>query len=183
MAEKTKPIPKPADVIRRRRADRIIAQGYVSLLLRCIVLAIVVAVMLTQVFLITQVSGNGMYPALEDGDLILAYRLQADYMKNDVVVYRAEGQLQTGRILGRGGDVITMDESGNLRVNGTTQGGEILYPTYPREGQEYPYVVPEGHVYILGDYRTQTKDSRDFGPIPEGALEGKVITLMRRRGI
>ena len=183
MAKKPTTIPKPGDVIRRRRMNLLVSQSYLSLLLRCILLAAVIFVMLNHVFLITQMKGNGMYPALEDGDLILAYRLQKEYTKNDVVVYQAEGQLQLGRILGRGGDVISMDDSGSLRVNGTTQGGEILYPTYPREGAEYPYVVPEGHFYLMGDYRTQTKDSRDFGPIPEDALQGKVITLLRRRGI
>lgn len=183
MAKKMKTVPKALEVIHRRRTDYLIGQGYLSLLLRGMVLASVVFVLMTNVFLITQVSGNGMYPALEDGDLILAYRLQRVYIKNDVVVYRAEGKTRMGRILGRGGDVITMDDSGSLRVNGTTQGGEILYPTYPKAGTEYPYVVPEGHVYILGDYRTQTQDSRDFGPISESALLGKVITLLRRRGI
>ena len=183
MTQKSKPIPKPLDVIRKRRADLLIDQGYRSLLVRCILLAIVLYVLLSQVFIVTQVSGNGMYPALEDGDLILAYRIQEDYGKNDVVVYEANGKQQVGRIMGRGGDVISMDDSGTLRVNGTTQGGEILFPTYAREGAQFPYTVPEGQYYILGDYRTQAKDSRDFGPITEHALQGKVITLLRRRGI
>lgn len=47
----------------------------------------------------------------------------------------------------------------------------------------YPYTVPEGHVFILGDYRTQTEDSRDHGPIPMEDVEAKVITILRRQGI
>ena len=82
-------------------------------------------VLVTQVFLSTQVSGNGMFPAIEDGDLILAYRMQTDYAKNDVVVYEHDGKVTTARILGREGDVMNMDDSGNLQVNGTTQGGAI----------------------------------------------------------
>ena len=68
-------------------------------------------------------------------------------------------------------------------MNGTPQSGEILYPTYPKEGMEYPYRVPEGTVFVLGDYRTQTEDSRDFGPVSLDDVEGKVITILRRRGI
>ena len=56
-----------------------------------------------------------------------------------------------------------LDESGKLLINGTAQNGEILYPTYAEEGLEYPLTVPENHVFILGDYRTQTVDSRDLG--------------------
>jgi len=43
--------------------------------------------------------------------------------------------------------------------------------------------VPEGCVYILGDYRTQSEDSRDFGAVPLEAVEAKVITLLRRRSL
>lgn len=58
-----------------------------------------------------------------------------------------------------------------------------MYPTYAKEGLEYPYRVPEGHVFVLGDYRTNATDSRDFGPIPMKQVEGKVITILRRRGL
>ena len=175
--------PTIQEVIRRRRANILITQGYISLALRCLTLALVLLVLLTQVFLITQVSGNDMFPAVKDGDLLFAYRLQSDLSKNDVVVYTAAGQRRVGRILGRPGDVITLDDSGNLLVNGTNQGGEIMYPTYAKENYTYPYVVPEDAYFILGDYRTQTEDSRDFGAVPKSDIRGKVITILRRRGI
>lgn len=175
--------PTVEEAIRKRRADIIIAREYRSLFFKFLVLILALYVLFTQVFLITQVSGNGMFPAIEDGDLILAYRMQTDYAKNDVVVYEHEGKVTTARILGREGDVINMDDSGNLQVNGTTQGGEIMYPTYAKEGITYPFVVPDGHFFLLGDYRTQTTDSRDFGPVSEADVAGKVITILRRRGI
>ena len=175
--------PTIQEVIRRRRANILITQGYISLALRCLTLALVLLVLLTQVFLITQVSGNDMFPAVKDGDLLFAYRLQSDLSKNDVVVYTAAGQRRVGRILGRPGDVITLDDSGNLLVNGTNQGGEIMYPTYAKENYTYPYVVPEDAYFLLGDYRTQTEDSRDFGAVPKSDIRGKVITILRRRGI
>lgn len=184
MAKKTKRTPTIPEVIRKRRADYLIARSYRSLLMRCVVLVLVLFVLLTQVFLFYQVSGNEMFPAVKDGDLLLVYRLNREWMKDDVVVYEAEGKTRLGRIVAREGDVVTITEQGSLQVNGTTQGGEILYPTYAREtGLEYPYVVPEDQVFVLGDYRTQTEDSRDFGPIPESGLQGKVITILRRRGI
>ena len=120
--------------------------------------------LLTQVYLVTQASGSEMFPAVKDGDLVLGIRLEKDYAKNDVVVYERSGTLRVGRVLARGGDIVTLSESGVVEVNGSAQGGGILYPTYPKSLLSYPYAVPEDSVFILGDCRTQAEDSRDFGP-------------------
>ena len=85
--------------------------------------------------------------------------------------------------LARGGDIVTLSESGVVEVNGSAQGGGILYPTYPKSLLSYPYAVPEDSVFILGDCRTQAEDSRDFGPVQCSAVKAKVITLIRRRGL
>lgn len=172
-----------ADIITERRNRALERQGWISLLLQILVLILTGWVLLTRVFLITQASGNGMFPAVKDGDLIIGFRLQQKYAKNDVIVYTVDGENHIGRIAARQTDVVTLDESGTLLVNGTVQGGEILYPTYAKDGLIYPYTVPEDHVFVLGDYRTQTEDSRDIGPIPMENVEGKVITILRRRGL
>lgn len=172
-----------AATIRRRRdrlADR---QGYASLLVRLVFLALVFWALFTQVFLITQTSGNDMFPAVKDGDLLIGFRLQGSYVQDDIVVYTADGQTRVGRVVAVATDVVTLDDSGSLLVNGITQSGEILYPTYAKEGQDYPLMVPENTVFILGDYRTQSTDSRDLGPIPLENVKAKVITLLRRRGL
>lgn len=137
----------------------------------------------TQVFLFTQVKGNSMFPALKDGDLAIGFRLEKLYQKGDVVIYQCNGVLQAGRVAARAGDFVTIQEDGSLLVNGTIQTGEILYPTYPKETLTYPYQVPEDTLFILGDYRTQSEDSRDFGPVPLENVKAKVITILRRRGL
>lgn len=180
---KKKVEPTLFQVIRKRRAEVIIANGYWSLLVRFLLLILVLYILFSHVFMITQVTGNEMFPALEDGDVVLAFRLQRSYTKNDVIVYRQDDKITTGRILGRDGDVINMDDSGTLQVNGTNQGGDIMYPTYAKEGIVYPFVIPDDHFFILDDYRTQAEDSRDFGAITRDQIIGKVITIVRRRGI
>ena len=172
-----------ADVIRARRIALNTREGYISLFFRVVVLALTAYVIFTQVFLITQNKGQGMFPAIKDGDLIIGYRLQQEYAKNDVVVYTVNGEQRVGRIIGRPTDVVTISDTGSLLVNGTTQTGEILYPTYAKEGLEYPYRVPEGQIFILGDYRTNAEDSRDHGSVIMEHVEGKVITILRRRGL
>ena len=76
-----------------------------SLAVRLAVFAALLWVLLTQVYLVTQASGNEMFPAVKDGDLVLGIRLEKDYAKNDVVVYERSGRLRVGRVLARGGDL------------------------------------------------------------------------------
>ncbi len=124
-----------------------------------------------------------MFPAVKDGDLLFALRLQKKYEADDVVIYRHNGKRYIGRIAALGSDVVSLDDSGILIVNGTVQGGEIIFPTYSGETLTYPYRVDPDSVFVLGDYRTQTEDSRNFGSIPLEYVEGKVITYLRRRGL
>lgn len=152
-----------------------------SFLVRLAVFAALLWLLLTQVYLVMQAPGNQMFPAIKDGDLLIGYRLQKTYAKNDVVVYERSGSLRVGRVLARGGDIVTLSESGVVEVNGAAQSGDILYPTYPKSLLSYPYAVPENSVFILGDYRTQAEDSRDFGPVQCSEVRAKVITLLRRR--
>lgn len=173
----------PAQVIRRRRNDLATRKGYLSLLARVVLLAVAGYLIVTKVFLFAQATGSGMFPAVKDGDLMIAFRLQSEYAKNDVIVYDYAGKQCVGRIAAREGDVVSIDEAGSLYVNGTQQSGEILYPTYPKGAVTYPLTVPSGCVFVLGDYRTISEDSRDRGPIPMTQVEGKVITILRRRGL
>ena len=138
-----------------------------SLLLRLAAVAAALALLLGVVLLVTQAHGQDMFPAVKD----------------DVVLYRQGDALRAGRIAAIGGDVVMLDESGELRVNGTLHAGEILYPTYPAGDLVYPYTVPEGCLFLLNDCRTQGEDSRHFGGVPEKNVAGKVITLLRRRGL
>ena len=127
MAKAAKTLPPQDPLTAGRRAlhkrrnaaqDRRDALG---LLGRVVVLAAAAWVLFTQVFLLTQASGNSMFPAVKDGDLLIAYRLQGTYAKNDVVLYEQDGKLRVGRVLGRENDLIALDDSGTLIVNGSAQ--------------------------------------------------------------
>ena len=160
-------------------------KGYLELARRVVLVAAMFWLLFGVVFMLARVQGNEMFPAVKDGDLVLAYRLQQSCTKNDVVVYQADGVTHVGRVLALAGDVVNITEDGTLLVNGTTQSGEILYPTYPASaaGLSYPYTVPEGSVFILADYRTNAADSRNFGAIPMRDVKGTVLALLRRRGL
>jgi signal peptidase I len=149
----------------------------------CLVLLVIWAVF-TFIFGIRQVSGEHMYPRLRDGDLTLYYRLEQNYEKGDVVTFQLEGTTFWARIVAQGGDVVEVNEDGQLIVNGNVQEEEIFYPTEPQDGDvTYPYTVEEGSYFVLCDYRTISYDSRTYGAISKKDLDGKVITLLRHRGI
>lgn len=167
--------------IRKRRTAAEIRNGYIGLFVRILLLAVALWLLFTQLFLITQAPDNDMFPAVKDGDLLIGFRLQKTFLKEDVVVYEQNGEMRVGRILGRESDNISIDDTGTLLVNGNVQSGEILFPTYAKEGIDYPYTVPEGCVFILGDYRTRAEDSRDFGCVALEDVKAKVITILRRR--
>ncbi len=174
-----------ADVIAARRNRLSLRADCLSLLRRIILLVGAGYLFFTQLFLIAQVRGMDMFPALKDGDLAIVFRLQQEYAKDDVIAYETSDGVRFGRIVARETDVVMMDDSGTLLVNGTVQSGEILYPTYALEGLgvSYPYRVPAGCVFVLGDYRTKATDSRTFGPVALDQVAGKVITILRRRGL
>lgn len=173
----------PAEVIAARRQRLNMQADIRALVLRIIIIALAAYLFFTQLFFIGQVQGLNMFPAVKDGDLAIVFRLQREYVKGDVIAYQTADGISFGRIAACAGDVISMDDSGDWLVNGTIQSGEILYPTYALEGMEYPYLVPEDSLFILGDYRTKATDSRIYGAIPMDRVVGKTITILRRRGL
>jgi signal peptidase I len=149
------------------------------------VLVLVVWAVFTFVFGLRLVSGETMYPMLRDGDLILYFRLERDYQIDDVVAFQRSEYTFTARIVAQGGDVVDITDEGKLVVNGNEQDEDIFYATSPVDVSdvEYPYTVAEGSYFVLSDYRIGGFDSRNFGAIAKKDLDGKVITVLRHRGI
>lgn len=173
----------PAEIIAKRRMRVLLRNDYRGLLFRLLLAAFFVWLLLTQVLLLTQARGNDMYPAIKDGDLLIVYRLHKNYVRDDVVVFTMDQGQMLGRIVAAASDVVTLGDDGKLIVNGTVMTNQMLFSSMAKEGIDYPYTVPEGHVFVMGDYRIQATDSREFGSLPVSALQGKVITIMRRQGL
>ena len=151
------------------------------LVVKLIILGAMVTALLIFVGGIHVSHDNNMFPAINDGDLSITYKL-GGYYNGDIVVYEAEGKKRFGRVVGIPGDVIDIAEEGRYTVNGVTPYETIYFQTRPAEVSKitYPYQVKEGEVFILNDLRENTNDSRVYGGIAE--LKGKVVLLIRRRG-
>ena len=124
-----------------------------------------------------------MHPMVRDGDLVITYRLQKPYI-NAAVMYAHDGDTTVGRVVAMEGSVVNITKDGGFTVNGNAPVEEVFYPTFPAEGSEvqYPYTVPQGKVFILNDFREDTKDSRSFGAVDTGDLKGTLLLTLRRRG-
>lgn len=176
-------------MIAQRRARAIENTEIAALLRRLALLAAALVIIFTFGFLIAQVSGQGMFPAMKDGDLVVVFRTPAMRLtgqalaQDDIIAYQYEGRRYYARVVAVAGDQVTIGNDGSVSVNGSAPGGEIMYPTYVRGSLSYPLTVPENTVFVLGDYRTNTLDSRDHGLIPLENVEGRVISLLRRRGL
>lgn len=173
------PMPPPLEMLRRRMLKMRRHQRIWTLFRVLCLMGLVAAVVFSQFFLIHRNQGLGMFPTARDGDLVLARRGEKNWQKNDLVIFRLEGETHMGRIVAQENDEVMMDSSGLLLVNGTVQNELILYPTYARENARYPQRMPEGRVCILGDHRTQCRDSRDHGYIPVEDIMGKVVVIIR----
>lgn len=128
-----------------------------------------------------------MFPAMKDGDLVIATKLEL-ISSNDTVVYEQDDTKKIGRVVAFGGDTVSFSDSGELIVNGNVITEEVFYPTMQDDSSNitYPYTVPEDTMFILNDYRTGTSesfnDSRKYDAIDTKQVKGKIILLVRRRG-
>ena len=143
-----------------------------------------VAMVFLFVFGLVQAPDESMSPALKEGDLVVYYRLEKNYAAGDVIVVDDGDSKELRRVVAVAGDTVEFSSDG-LVVNGYLQSEDKIYTeTLPfTEGITYPITVGEGQVFVMGDNRPESKDSRLYGPVDIGtSTEGKVMTAIRRRG-
>ena len=136
---------------------------------------------------------NDMLPKICAGDICLYYRIGDEYIGNAVVVYKKNGKESTGRVVAVPGDVINVTEAGTVEINGNQiMESEIYYDTTPYDFENsgnsnvvvnYPVTLGENEYFVLGDYRTASKDSRVYGPIKTDDIKGEVILVLRRKNL
>lgn len=152
-------------------------------IVQALALAVIISVFLNLfVVQVTEVRQRSMEPTLFQSDRVLVskvdYRIgQPD--RGDMVVFNPTTDTSipfVKRIVAVAGDVVEVRD-GRLFVNGEASDiPEARGNTLPQSPQiGYPYTVPEGSFFALGDNRTASSDSRSFGAQPNDRIIGKVI--------
>jgi signal peptidase I len=154
------------------------------LLAKIAVISLVFLLIFTFMFGIFRNPDAAMVPAVKDGDMVIFYRLDKEYVAQDTVVLEYEGQKQVRRVVATAGDVVDITEEG-LLINGALQQEPgVSSPTQRyADGVEFPLTVKEGQVFVLGDGRANATDSRIYGAVDVEDTLGKVMTVLRRRNI
>jgi len=116
-----------------------------------------------------RIEGNGMAPTLVDRDTVVCAN-RSQYELGDVVAYLNNGRQQVKRIAGLGGDTVQI-VGGNLRLNGHELGPFYAGPhTAPYSDSFEPTVVGNDQLFMLGDNRDRSRDSRFDGPVARDQL-------------
>lgn len=144
--------------------------------------ALILVLIFSFFFRIIQVDGESMVPTLADGDKLIVWGAGYAPQRGDVVIvdsYTSYGKPLVKRVIAKGGDTISIDyDTGAVTVNGELlQENYIAEPTYLGYDVTYPYTVPEGTVFVMGDNRNASLDSRSssVGCIDERDILGKVL--------
>jgi signal peptidase I len=134
----------------------------------------------TFVFKLAYVNGDSMEPALHDGGLLLGNKLfKGQIERGDIVVVQRPGKIIIKRVIGIEGDIINIDtKTGDIHLNGTVLDEPYLSEkTFHSGASDTPLTVPDGHIYILGDNRAGSLDSRYIGTVPASDV---ICTMMFR---
>ena len=142
-----------------------------------ILLLIVVFFSLWLVIGFSFVNGDSMEPTLHSGELVMYFRLNQDYQKGDVVSVRIpSGEYYVKRIIALEGDLIDIKD-GTVYVNGAPlEETYIQGETHPQPGAvRYPFRLQKGQIFVMGDNREISMDSRSFGVVGRGQIKGKLL--------
>ncbi|MBR3679652.1 MAG: signal peptidase I [Oscillospiraceae bacterium] len=137
-----------------------------------------IAVLISMLFLpVLRVTGTSMTPTLQENEFVICSEW-SNFDCGDIIAFHFNNKILLKRVIGTAGDWIEITEDGTVYVNGE----EIEEPYIDQKslGQcdmEFPYQVPENRVFVMGDHRETSVDSRvsTVGCIADEYIIGKVF--------
>lgn len=128
---------------------------------------------------VLQIYGTSMEPTVTAGDIVVSLK-GSEFKQGDLICFYYQNTVLVKRVIAVSGDWVDMDEAGNVYVN-----GELLEEPYLEENAkaygtvtiEFPYQVGEGRIFVMGDHRSTSIDSRteEIGDVAEEYIIGKIV--------
>lgn len=157
----------------RRRYGRVLRSTVFTL-----VTVAAVAVLVATLWLpVLQIYGTSMAPTLVDGSIVVSVKT-SERNTGDIIAFYYNNKILVKRVIAGPGDWVDLDEAGNVYVN-----GELLEEPYLTEKAlgdcniDLPYQVPESRVFVMGDHRSVSVDSRNttVGCVAEEQVVGRLV--------
>ena len=151
-----------------------------KLVLKILVIVLVFMLMFTFLFGTAKITSNSMEPNIKEGDRVIYYRLDKNYVATNCVAFRYNDQTQVMRVVAVAGDTVDMTEDG-LVINGALQSepDPSKDTLLLKEGASFPVKLKKGEVFLMGDNRPDSVDSRKFGPVNAKDTLGELMTVIR----
>jgi len=136
------------------------------------------AILIATLFMpILQISGSSMTPVIGDGDIAAVIR-GTEFNRGDIIAFYYNNKVLVKRVVAFSGEWVDIDSRGNIYIN-----NELLDEPYLTEKDmghcdiRLPYQVPEGKLFVLGDHRSTSADSRSviIGSVAEEQILGRVF--------
>ena len=142
-----------------------------------ITVAAVAVLVATLLMPVLQIYGSSMTPTLTDGDIVLTIKT-SEFEQGDIVAFYYNNKILVKRVIATSGEWVDITAEGDVYINGTLL--DEPYLTEKSLGDcniELPYQVPESRVFVMGDHRSVSVDSRNtaVGCVAEEQIVGKLV--------
>lgn len=157
----------------RRRYSRTL-KSTLAVLITVSALAILVATLWMPVL---QIYGTSMTPTLEEGEIVFTVKT-TKFETGDIIAFYYNNKILVKRVIAQAGDWVDVDDDGTVYVNGEMIDEPYLTEkAYGDTNIELPYQVPDGRIFVMGDHRKSSVDSRNtvVGCVSQEQIVGKVL--------
>lgn len=157
----------------RRRYNRVLRSTIYTL-----ITVAAVAVLVATLFLpVLRIYGTSMTPTTSDGDIVVSVK-GGNFERGDIIAFWFNNKILVKRVIAHAGEWVDIDENGNVSINGEPL--DEPYLTEKALGEcdiELPYQVPDGRLFVMGDHRSTSSDSRSsaVGCVAEEQIVGKLV--------